>query len=109
MDGSHVAVINTAAPLIGLVGVTGVVGWVVTTWLKIRHGYPLENGWGKPLYPVKSADADRMVAALVEENRALRTELGELRNRVGVLERIATDPAARLDREIASLAHQGMN
>lgn len=94
---------HSFAPVIGVVGVAGMAGWVVTTWLRVRHGYPLENGWGKALYPNKTPEADRMIAAIADENRHLRTELGEMKNRVAVLERIATDPGARLDREIASL------
>ena len=94
---------NSFAPVFGAVGVAAMLGWVVTTWLRVRHGYPLENGWGKALYPRQTPEADRLIAAIAEENRHLRTELGEMKNRVAVLERIATDPGARLDREIASL------
>jgi len=35
--------------------------------------------------------------------RRLVAEIGEMRNRVAVLERLATDPATRLDREISAL------
>lgn len=97
------------APVIGVVGITAILGWVFTTWLKVRHGYPLENGWGKPLMPARMPESDKMLRALNDENRALRTEMGELKNRVAVLERIATDPAARLDREIASLGASNLN
>lgn len=109
MDPMKIAFFETVTPMVAAIGVAGVIGWVVTTWLRVRHGYPLESGWGKPLYPSKAPEADRLLAAMAEENRALRTELGELKNRVGVLERIATDPASRLDREIAGLGAGPMN
>ena len=40
---------------------------------------------------------------LAGENEALRTEVGELRERLHVLERIATDPSERTAREIEAL------
>jgi len=86
-----------------LLGGLAIGGWIITTWLRVRHGYPLPDSLGKLSHPTKKPEAERMVGALAEENRHLRTELGEMKNRVAVLERIATDPGARLDREIASL------
>lgn len=97
------------APVIGGLGLTAILGWVFTTWLRVRHGYPLENSWGKPLMPSRTPQSEKMLQALNDENRALRTEMGELKNRVVVLERIVTDPAARLDREIASLSATSLN
>ncbi len=44
-----------------------------------------------------------MIAALIEDNRRLVSDLGEMKLHVAVLERLATDPATRLDREIAGL------
>ncbi len=34
-----------------------------------------------------------MIAALIEDNRRLVSDLGEMKLRVAVLERLATDPA----------------
>ncbi|MEY5008406.1 MAG: hypothetical protein RL764_1722, partial [Pseudomonadota bacterium] len=33
------------------IGLLGVIGWIFTTWLRIKNGYPLENSWGKAIYP----------------------------------------------------------
>src|SRR4028119_1715488 len=32
-------------------GFAGVAGWVFTTWLRIKHGYPLETSGGRPAGP----------------------------------------------------------
>lgn len=95
--------IEELAPVMALLGTLAIGGWIFTTWLRVRHGYPLENSWGQTIHP-KLTDGDKRLAALADENRHLRTELGELKNRVAVLEKLATDPAARIDREIAALA-----
>ena len=44
-------------PILGiLVGLVGVCGWVLTTWMRIRHGYPLD-GFGKQVYPASDREA----------------------------------------------------
>lgn len=109
MDPNKAQMFVELGPIFLVVGVVAILGWVFTTWLKVRHGYPLENGWGKPLHPTRLPESDKLLQAMNDENRALRTEMGELKNRVVVLERIATDPAARLDREIAGLSANNFN
>ena len=34
-----------------IVGMLAIVGWIFTTWLRIKNGYPLENSWGMPIHP----------------------------------------------------------
>ena len=51
--------------------------WVVTTWMRIKNGYPLENSWGKAVYP-KNDQAVERVKLLTQENAELRAELGSL-------------------------------
>ena len=48
--------VEVLAPAAVIVGSLGVAGWVFTTWLRIRHGYPLENSWGKAVYPQKNEE-----------------------------------------------------
>lgn len=75
--------------------------WVITTYIRARHGYPLSDDWGHPVHPVKQDDeATRVLAA---ENEQLRETVGRLEERLKVLERIATDPAGRVSREIEEL------
>ena len=97
------------APVIGGVGFAGVVGWVITTWLKIKNGYPLESSWGKPLHPNGGGEAMERIKLLSQENAQLRAELGSLKDRVAVVERIATDHPSRLSAEIDALATKQLN
>jgi hypothetical protein len=71
---------------------------IATTWIRAKHGYPLENADGTT--SPKLAEAN---ARLDAENKELKQHVGQLLERVAVLERIATDPAERTAREIESL------
>ncbi len=81
----------------------GVAGWVFTTWLRIKHGYPLEGAWGQAIYPRKNDEQMERVKLLTQENAQLRAEIGSLKDRLANVERIVTDGAYRLDREIETL------
>jgi len=109
MDPMKAEMLMEFAPVAALLGTLAIVGWIFTTWLRVRHGYPLEDSFGRKVHPTRVPESEKMLQAMAEENRALRTEMGELKNRIGVLERIATDPGARLDREIAGLSAGNMN
>lgn len=71
---------------------------IATTWIRARHGYPLENADGTTSPKLGEANAQ-----LEAENRELKQQMSKLLERVAVLERIATDPAERTAREIESL------
>jgi hypothetical protein len=88
-----------------IVAMTAVGGWVVTTWLRVRHGYPLEGSWGQELKPGAGSEAVERVKLLTQENAQLMAEVGALKDRVATLERIATDSGTRLAREIDGLRH----
>ncbi len=88
------------AIIAGVAIMTG--GWVVTTWLRIKNGYPLENSWGKAVYP-KNDQAVERVKLLTQENAELRAELGSLKDRLGNVERIVTDSGYHLTAEIDRL------
>lgn len=85
------------------IGLLGVVGWIFTTWLRIRNGYPLENSWGKAIYPRTNDDVAERVKLIGQENAQLRAELAAVKDRLAVVERIVTDGSFRLDQEIARL------
>ena len=91
------------AEVIMTVGVAGVAGWVITTWMRIKNGYPLENSWGKAIYPKTDAEAKQRVTLLTQENAELRAELGSLKDRLNNVERIVTDGGYHLTHEIESL------
>ena len=84
------------------VGLAGVAGWVITTWMRIKNGYPLENSWGKAVYP-KNDQAVERVKLLTQENAELRAELGSLKDRLGNVERIVTDSGYQLTSQIEQL------
>jgi hypothetical protein len=87
----------------------GTIGWVVTTWLRVKNGYPLENSWGKPMFPQLSNEAMERVKLVAQENAQLRAELSSVKDRLQVLERIAVDRGTRLAEEIDSLAPKALN
>lgn len=91
------------APVAFFVGLAAIGGWVLTTWLRIKHGYPLENSWGKAIYPQKNEETVERVRLLSQENAQLRAELGSIKDRLANVERIVTDSSHLLDREIEQL------
>lgn len=104
MDTSQkIALFAAFAPMIAIVGVAGMAGWVLTTWMRIRNGYPLDGQWGQQVYPRTDQEAAERIRLLSQENAQLRAELGAVKDRLGNVERIVTDGALRLDREIESL------
>ena len=78
------------------------IGWVITTAIRARHGYPLEGEWGGTVKR-HDPDADDAAQALAAENQQLKATVGKLEERLKVLERIATDPARQLADDIAQL------
>jgi hypothetical protein len=77
-------------------------GWLASSWIRARHGYPIENEWSGVSHKADTGGASR-VERLEEENGRLRGEVGRLEERLSVLERIATDPSERTAREIEKL------
>ena len=101
--------INAIAPVGVMIALTSTIGWVVTTWLKVKNGYPLENSWGKPMYPNGGGEAMERIRLISQENAQLRAELGSLKDRMAVLERIATDKPSMLAAEIDGLKTKQLN
>ena len=78
------------------------VAWLITSWIRAKHGYPVENEWGGTAHPLKRGDDD-VRQGLKAENKELKQTVGRLEERLKVLERIATDPSRRLEDEIDKL------
>jgi hypothetical protein len=91
------------APLIGGLGLLAIGGWIFTTWLRIKHGYPLEGSWGQTVYPKSADETVERVKLLSTENAQLRAELGAVKDRLATVERIVTDDSHRLTQEIEAL------
>ncbi|MDR6832996.1 MULTISPECIES: hypothetical protein [unclassified Sphingopyxis] len=65
-------------------------GWMFTTWIRAKHGYPIENEWGGTVHRT-APDADRKIALLTDDNAKLAGQVSRLEERISVLERIATE------------------
>ena len=106
MNPAVTTLVDYAPALVGFgmfMGFAGIVGWVFTTWLRVRNGYPLENSWGKAVYPMKNEETVERIRLLSQENAQLRAELGSIKDRLANVERIVTDGAVQLTQEIESL------
>ncbi len=101
MDGAMIPIIAIVGGLI--IGGAGLFGWVHTTRMKIKHGYPLENMWGMPIHPRTDQDSQERLKLLTQENAQLRAELGSIKDRLGNVERIVTDSGYALTQEIETL------
>ena len=77
-------------------------GWVITSWIRAKHGYPLEGEWGGTVTK-QEPEANRKIELLTSENDKLHGQVGRLEERIAVLERIATDAPGRLTAEIEKL------
>ena len=91
------------APLVAILGVLAIGGWILTTWMRIKHGYPLEGVWGQAIYPKTGDEALERIKLLSTENAQLRAELGSVKDRLATVERIVTDDSHRLTQEIEAL------
>ncbi len=91
------------APLVVAILLITVAAWVFTTWLRVKNGYPLQGGWGQAIYPKRDDETIERVKLLSQENAQLKAELGSIKDRLANVERIVTDGAHSLDREIEQL------
>ncbi|WAT18983.1 hypothetical protein OZN62_05290 [Aurantiacibacter sp. MUD11] len=77
-------------------------GWVVNTWIRARHGYPLEDEWfgmTEKSEKVDTAETER----LRDQNQQLRNIVERMEDRMVVLERIVTDKGYTVAEEIEAL------
>ena len=100
----NLAAILELFPLIAVIVSISVGGWVITTWLRIKNGYPLETSWGVPVHPRADKEAAERIKLLTTENAQLRAEMGSIKDRLETVERIITDRPSQLSREIDSLS-----
>lgn len=107
MDPENVMLIDKVSeifPFIIAIVAISIGGWVVTTWLRIKNGYPLDGAWGQALHPHSDKEAMERIKLLTNENAQLRAELGSVKDRLETIERIVTDQPLRLAKEIDQLA-----
>ena len=103
MDPDKLAMITAIGPMIGIGVVAISVGWVLTTWMRIKNGYPLDGMWGQSVYPKTDQEAVERVKLLSQENAQLRAEIGPIKDRLANVEKIIVDDSHRLTSEIEAL------
>jgi hypothetical protein len=103
VEPNKLSLLTQLMPFVALITSVGVAGWVLTTWLRIRNGYPLETSWGKAIYPQRNEEMIERLKLLSSENAQLRAELGSVKDRLATVERIVTDDGHRLTQEIEAL------
>jgi hypothetical protein len=85
----------------------GIFGGIIKMSIRAKHGLPLEDRSNRR-NRLRGGDGDnieaqRKIDLLSNENERLTGQIGRLEERLRVLERIATDPAERVSREIDEL------
>jgi len=82
-----------------LIPITGILAGVLTTWIRARHGYPLDRHARRR----GESPQTNELAELKTTVAARDATISKLEERVRVLERIATDRPAALRDEIDRL------
>ena len=93
--------------ILGIIAIS-TFGWLASSWIRARHGYPLENEWTGIAHK-GDPDTERKIALLSNENETLTGKITRLEERIAVLERIVTDSSHSLDREIELLRPKATN
>ncbi len=73
--------------------------WIINTWLRVKHGYPLDDGAGNVIERSDTGENKR----LREQNQQLRDVMERMEDRMVVLERIVTDKGYTVAEEIEAL------
>ena len=90
-------------PLALFIPIMGIAGWIYTTRLRVKNGYPLDGAWGQAIYPKTDGETVERVKLLTQENAQLRAELGSIKDRLANVEKIVVDDSHRLTAEIDAL------
>lgn len=103
MDPTMLRTLEFVLPIIAVAVAVPMIAVFANTWLRIKHGYPLDGAWGKAVYPKADRESQERIKLLTSENTQLRAEIGSLKDRMETVERIITDQPSQLEREIDSL------
>ena len=96
-------IVRIAMPVPIVIALIIAAGVLANTWLKMKHGYPLNGSWGQKLYPKTSSEEIERIKLLSQENAALRAELSSVKDRMANVERIVTDTGYQLTHKIDAL------
>ena len=72
-------IIADVLPFIAVIVSVSVGGWVITTWLRIKNGYPLETSWGQPLHPSNDKQALERIKLLTAKTPSCAPSLDRSR------------------------------
>ncbi len=103
MSGEHFEMVMVLLSGGLIVAMAGIAGWVYTTRIRIKAGYPLSGAWGQSVYPKTSSEDGERIKLLSQENAQLRAELGSIKDRLANVERIVTDSGYGLTSQIEAL------
>ncbi|MEE4349758.1 MAG: hypothetical protein V2J26_05970 [Pacificimonas sp.] len=111
MDAATVIIPNLPWIIAGAMALGGAAigGWVVTTWMRVKNGYPLDGAWGQAVYPKTNSEDQERIKLLTQENGQLRAEIGSVKDRLAAVETIVTDGAHRLTADIERLRDDQVN
>ncbi|MDO7842815.1 hypothetical protein [Sphingomonas immobilis] len=76
---------------------------IVKALIRAKHGQPIDKPSRLRGHGASDIEAERKIHLLSTENERLVGQVSRLEERIAVLERIATDPAERVAREIDAL------
>ncbi|MGZ2411186.1 hypothetical protein ACUXST_000583 [Sphingomonas sp. F9_3S_D5_B_2] len=103
MDPDVLKLLEIVIPLMAVAVALGMIGWTVNTWIRMKHGYPLDGPWGRPIFPANGGKAGEEIRVLIEKNSLLEAEVEILKDRLDTLERIAVEKPSKLSRDIELL------
>jgi hypothetical protein len=103
MEPEKASFILQIAPIVAGIVAIGVGGWVITTWMRIKNGYPLDGAWGQAIYPKTDQESIERIKLLSQENAQLRAEMGSIKDRLSNVEKIVVDDTHRLTADIEAL------
>jgi hypothetical protein len=103
MDPLALTLVEIFVPIVFVIIGLGTLAWLGSTWLRMKHGYPLDGAWGQALNPNTDREAAERFKLLSSENAQLRAELGSVKDRLRTIERIITDGGLQTAEQIRAL------
>src|SRR4029079_9426423 len=97
---------GSTLPYIAIIVAVSVGGALLSTWLKIKNAYLLQNRWAMTIHRKTDQEAAERIKLLTTDNAQLRAELGAIKDRLQNVERIVTDQPSKPARETARVAPQ---
>ena len=88
-------VVQGLFPMIAIIVSISIGGWVLTTWLRIKNGYPLDGAWGQALHPKTDRESMERIKLLSPKTPSFAPNWG--RSRTASKRSSASSPTSRTD------------